>query len=461
MKRYIIGLMAAGLFLQSCAGKLEVKPYDSLVDGEALGTFDQVSVALNGVYDGLQSTSYYGRNYWVMTEVNGDNVYIARSNSNRFLSSFRHDYTTQDGDVESFWKAAYQGILRANRVIDAIDKVQAAQADKDLTKGQALVLRALMHFDLVNVYARPYAQGGGSQLGVPIKLKFEDTYPTRNTVKEVYDQVILDLTTARNLLKNADPTDIYHVNANTATALLARVYLQKGDKANAALEAAKVISGGAYSLVPSNANFYNNPGSVEEIFTLRFMDSESTGSDNIGQMYQKPGYGDVRVSSDLYSTFDPADSRLVYFGKLAAETTNQKFTGQGGKAGATSPKLLRLAEMYLIHAEAVSATDPNTAVGDLNTIRQNRGLQPLAAVAPTAVLDSVLAESRREFMFEGHRYFDLLRNGKGVNRNMCGSTLEIVAPCTIAPDAYNLIWPIPQAEKNVNPGIQQNDGYGK
>ncbi|RAJ75482.1 SusD-like starch-binding protein associating with outer membrane [Chitinophaga dinghuensis] len=461
MKRYIIGLMAAGLFLQSCAGKLEVKPYDSLVDGEALGTFDQVSVALNGVYDGLQSTSYYGRNYWVMTEVNGDNVYIARSNSNRFLSSFRHDYTTQDADVESLWKAVYQGILRADRVITAVDAVKGDQAAKDLVKGQALVLRAMMHFDLVKVYARPYAQGNGSQLGVPIKLKFEDTYPQRNTVKEVYDQVILDLTTGRDLLKNADPSDKYHVNANTATALLARVYLQKGDNANAAIESAKLIGGGDYSLLPSSANFYNVPGSDEEIFTLRFVDNESAGSDNIGQMYLKPGYGDVRVSPDLYSTFDAADSRLVYLGKMATETVNQKYTGQGGVAGATSPKLVRLAEMYLIHAEAVSTTDPATALNDLNEIRTNRGLQPLVTVAPAAMLDSVLAESRREFMFEGHRYFDLLRNGKGVTRNMCGSSLEITAPCTIAPDAYNLIYPIPQAEKNVNPGITQNTGYGQ
>jgi len=458
MKKILIAIAAAGMFMQACSNKLDVKPSDGLDVGDALVDVAGATTALNGVYDALQQTEYYGRNYWVMTEANADNIYIAASNSNRFLSSFRHDYNTQDADVQDFWTVAYKGIMRADRILEAIDKVSGAEADKNIVKGEALFLRALMHFDLVNVFARPYAQGGGSQPGVPLKLKYVVDMPARATVKEVYDQVIADLTQAKELLANVGVSTKYHASKYAASALLARVYLQKGDKVNAAAEATTVINAG-YSLQPSSADYYNVPGSGEEIFTLVFTDAETTGSDNIGQMYLKPGYGDLRVSPDLTSKFDAKDSRLVYFGTLDTETTNKKFSGQTGKAGMTSPKLLRLAEMYLIRAEANSTANPDAAIQDLNVIREHRNLDKLTSVAPAAVLDSVLAESRREFMFEGHRYFDLLRNGKGVDRNFCGSILAIKAPCTIAADAYNIIWPIPQKEKNTNPGIEQNQGY--
>ncbi|MBV7533660.1 RagB/SusD family nutrient uptake outer membrane protein [Chitinophaga sp. sic0106] len=458
MKKILIAIAAAGLFMQACSNKLDVKPSDGLDVGDALVDVAGANTALNGVYDALQQTEYYGRNYWVMTEVNADNIYIAASNSNRFLSSFRHDYNTQDADVQDFWTVAYTGIMRADRILEAIDKVSGAEADKNVVKGEALFLRALMHFDLVNVFARPYAQGGGSQPGVPLKLKYVVDMPARATVKEVYDQVIADLTEAKTLLANVGVSTKYHASKYAASALLARVYLQKGDKVNAAAEATNVINAG-YSLQPSAADFYNVPGSAEEIFTLVFTDAETTGSDNIGQMYLKPGYGDLRVSPDLSSKFDAKDSRLVYFGALDTEVTNRKFSGQTGKAGMTSPKLLRLSEMYLIRAEANSAANPDAAIADVNVIRENRNLDKLAGIAPAAVLDSVLAESRREFMFEGHRYFDLLRNGKGVDRNFCGSILAVTAPCSFTADAYNIVWPIPQTEKNTNPDIEQNQGY--
>ncbi|WP_073081904.1 RagB/SusD family nutrient uptake outer membrane protein [Chitinophaga jiangningensis] len=458
MKKLIIAIAAAGVFMQACNSKLDINPSDSVSSDEALSDYSGITAALNGVYDVLQQTEYYGRNYLVMTEANADNIYIAASNSNRFLSSFRHDYASVDADVRDFWSAAYTGIMRANRVLEAVDGISATQEQKNIAKGEALFLRALMHFDLVNVFARPYAQGGGSQPGVPLKLKYVIDQPARATVKEVYDQVIADLVQAKELLSGVGEATKNHASKYAAEALLARVYLQKGDKANAIVEATNVINAG-FTLQPSGVDYYNVPNSNEEIFTLIYQDAETTGSDNLGNMYQKPGYGDFRVSPDLMSTFDAADSRRVYFDKLGDEDVNRKFSGQSGKQGMTSPKLLRLAEMYLIRAEANSTANPAAAIEDVNVIREKRNLDKLTGVAPAAVLDSVLAESRREFMFEGHRYFDLIRNGRGVNRNFCGSILAIKAPCTIEANAFNIIWPIPEKERNTNPGIEQNQGY--
>ncbi|MFB6455714.1 RagB/SusD family nutrient uptake outer membrane protein [Chitinophaga sp. Hz27] len=458
MKKYIIAIAAAGLFMQACSSKLDLKPYDSQEGSDALSDYSGVNAALNGVYDALQSTFYYGRNYWIMTELNADNIYIAASNSNRFLSSYRHDYTTQDADVEDFYTTAYNGIMRANKVIGAVDNISATTDQKNVLKGEALFLRALMHYDLVNVFARPYAQGNGSQIGIAIKTKVDISNAKRATVKEVYDQIIADLTEAKDLLKSVGVTTKYHASTYAASALLARVYLNKGDKVNAIAEATNVINAG-YTLQAPNADFYNTQGSAEEIFTLSFVDNESTGSDNMGMMYLKPGYGDARVTPDLAASFDATDARLVYLGMMGTEYINEKYTGQGGKAGMTSPKLLRLPEMYLIRAEANSAADPAAAIKDVNVVRASRKLADLSNVSNAAVLDSVLAEDRREFMFEGHRYFDLLRNNRGVDRKMCGSTLAITAPCTFGITAYNIIWPIPQTVKNTNPDMDQNDGY--
>jgi uncharacterized protein (UPF0297 family) len=470
MKKYIIGIFAAAALLQACSGKLDVKPNNQLDMGDALGDLPAVQSALNGTYDALQQTEYYGRNYWVMTEVSGDNVYLAAKNSNRFISSFKREYNVQDVDVENLWKTAYKAILGANNVLSSVDSVAGDRQTKDVVKGEALFIRSLAYSDLVNMFAKPYHNTNGSQPGVPLKLKFDLAKTPRSTVAEVYTQIIKDLTDAKKLLVTTGKSQ-YRANSDAASALLARVYLAKGDDQAAITAATNVINAG-YSFTDSAkfVPFYSTPGTSEEIFTLRYIGTaEDFGSDNIGRIYLKPGYGDVRVSPDLFNKFtgaDAADYRKVFLGVFSdgstGEMTNLKFSGQDGVAGMHSPKILRLAEMYLIRAEAYAHLNQATdAIGELNVLRAHRGLKPLNdGVTAKEALDLVLAESRKEFMFEGHRYFDLLRNGKDVVRNFCHSTLEVTAPCTISATSNIAICPIPQTEINTNP-IEQNPGYGQ
>jgi len=466
MKKYIIGIFAAAVLLQACTSKLDVKPSNSLEQGEALSDLPGIQSALAGTYDLLQKTEYYGRNYWVMTEVSGDNVYIAAKNSNRFISSFKREYNVQDADVEDFWKAAYKAILGANNIINSVDAVTGDQEAKNIAKGEALFIRALGYSDLVNMFAKPYRNTNGSQPGVPVNLKFAVTQTPRSSVADVYTQIIADLTESKKLLVNVGAETKFHASQYAASALLARVYLAKGDDQKAIDEATSVINAGFTLTAPAGiASFYSTAGTPEEIFTLRFTgNAEDLGSDNIGQMYLKPGYGDIRVSPDLSATFVAADKRNALIGVFSdgstGEKTNLKFASQDGIAGMHSPKLLRLAEMYLIRAEAYAHLNQGTkAIADLNTLRVQRGLPQLSGVADKDVLDNVLAESRKEFMFEGHRYFDLMRNGKDVVRNFCHNLLEINAPCTIAAGSPITLCPIPQVELNTNP-IEQNAGYG-
>lgn len=467
MKKYIIGIFAAAALLQACTSKLDVKPSNSLEEGEALSDLPGIQSALAGTYDVLQKTEYYGRNYWVMTEVSGDNVYLAAKNSNRFISSFKREYNVQDADVQDFWKTAYQAILGANNIINSVDAVSGDQEAKNIAKGEALFIRALGYSDLVNMFAKPYRNTNGSQPGVPINLKFAVVQTPRSSVADVYTQIIADLTESKKLLVNVGADVKFHAGQYAASALLARVYLAKGDDQAAITEATNVINAGFSLTTPAAlSTFYSTAGNPEEIFTLRFTgNAEDLGSDNIGQMYLKPGYGDIRVSPDLYNTITSADKRGGLIGVFSdgstGEKTNLKFASQDGIAGMHSPKLLRLAEMYLIRAEAYAHLNQGAkAIDDLNTLRAQRGLGQLSGIAENEVLNYVLDESRKEFMFEGHRYFDLLRNGKDVVRNFCHNLLEIAAPCTIGATATIAICPIPQAELNTNP-IEQNAGYGE
>lgn len=452
---------------QGCNKELALSPADKLPTDEALSNIKGVNAAVNGMYAGMRSTDYYGRNYLILGEITADNVYLSTSNSNRFLPSWRLSWIVSDVDATAIWNRAYAVILRANNIINSIPVISdGTAAEKDFAKGQALFIRALAHFDLLRFFAEPYIIGGGTSLGVPVITKFEVGSPARNTVDQVYAQIIADLTEAKSILAE-DINNPFNASSYAASALLARAYLYKGDNAAAIAEATRVINAG-YIIQPANslAEFYNTPGTKEDIFTLKILDIQTSGSDNLGQMYRKPGYGDIRVSPDLMDVLEPGDARRVFisaFNGSPSEFQNNKFTGQQGISGLHSPKILRISEMYLARAEAY-AKEGNyaAALTDVNAIRTHRNLTALENVADDAVLTTVLKEKRVEFMFEGHRYFDLLRNKLDIVRNHCNNPEQLNTPrCVIEATSNTAILPIPQRETDVNRNMEQNPGYKK
>ncbi|WP_440132937.1 RagB/SusD family nutrient uptake outer membrane protein [Chitinophaga sancti] len=466
MRNYIIYIFLL-LSFTACNDKLTLAPAVSLPTEDALTSIAGVKAGISGMYAGMRSVNYYGRNFLVIPEIAADNVYLSATNSNRFGSSFRITWLTADADITNFWNQAYTVILRANNIINNVPLLKdGTEKEKNDALGQALFVRALVHFDLLRTFSQPYAIAGGSAMGIPYMTKFEVGSPARNTQDEVYTQLIKDLTQAKSLLAK-DAANPYNANAYAASALLARVYLYKGDNANAVTEASTVISAGSYTIVAAAdlPDFYNVSGTKEEIFTLKVLAVETLGSDDVGKIYLKPGYGDIRVSPDLVKLFDTNDARYQSFIKpftgSAKEYENEKYYGQDGIFGLYSPKILRISEQYLIRAEA-NAKLGNYAVAlqDLNAIRANRTQANLVNIPDADVLANVLLERRKEMMFEGHRYFDLLRNKLDIVRNFCGDPLELNTPsCTYAATSPTVIPPIPQREIDVNKSIVQNKGY--
>jgi hypothetical protein len=316
----------------------------------------------------------------------------------------------------------------------------------------------------VRFFAKPYFDGGGSQLGIPIKLDGEITSPTRNTVAEVYTQILADLNLAKTKL-NADVAP-YNFTVDAVNALLSRVYLYQGDNANAEASATAVISTNHFTLVDDLTTLWSTSGTDEEIFTLNLLPVESKGSDNLGQIFNPGiGYGDVRVTKDLRDMFtDPADKRIpaTFYQYTNGEYYVNKYPGENDVPGLASPKIIRYAEVFLNRAEARAKQGKyGLALADIDVIRDRAGLASIGAVPDANVLTEVLNERRRELAFEGQRSFDIFRNDQSLVRVQCNTGLEVNVSgnCTVDKASNLRIYPIPQRELDANKNMVQNEGY--
>ncbi len=458
MKNFKITLMTMLVLVGfSCEDKLNIEPFQSLSVDQSLSTTEGLFTALVGAYDGLQDVNYYGRDFVVVNEAKADNVYISINNSNRFLVDFRYEFSAAQTQT-ALWNDAYALILRVNNIIAKINPGDDELTDQYL--GEALFLRALVHFDLVRMFARPYGEGA-SNLGVPIMLTAEISEPARNTVGEVYAQVVEDLTDAAALMtQDVGP---YRATSDAANALLARVYLYMEDYTNAEIAATSVIGAG-YTLFDGTdlATFWGTHGTSEEIFTVRRVAAETLGSDNLGQIFNPQGYGDIRVAQDIIDMYEVGDSRAsVDFYNQDGFNWVGKYLSQEGNPGLVNVKLLRSAEMYLIRAEArllKSSPDVTGASNDIDAIRTRAQL----ATVGTATFQALKDEKRREFAFEGHRAQDIFRWGDAVTRIQCGgggTGDELTAPCFLSATSNLRVYPIPQRELDVNQNMEQNPGY--
>src|SRR5688572_10739494 len=158
------------VFFSSCKKDfLERQPYAGLPTTEAITTQDDLEAALNGVYATLRSPNLYGRTIPLIGDLFADNVYISTTNSNRYLEFFQVNFTVNNANARLIWQTAYNAILNANNVINS----QLSGTDEiDQFKGEAHALRALMYFELVKHFAKPYTVNANAP-GVPIVLSYD------------------------------------------------------------------------------------------------------------------------------------------------------------------------------------------------------------------------------------------------------------------------------------------------
>lgn len=448
-KLTIVVLGAMALF-SACDDKLEIDPQQSIGSDVALTTPQGVQTALIGAYERLQGGQLFGTNLNLISE-----LYGASGNSVQWSGTFlgyrqifSKNITSDNSEATRTWVRAYQTINIVNNVIASIDVIEDPE-DKDRILGEALFIRGLLYFELARFYGLPWNAGDpNTNLGVPLILDpttsiTEENNVSRASVAEVYAQAIDDLTTAKSLLPETNGT---RASTFTASAYLARLYLQQQEYELAAQEADRVISSEQFVLAPNYEEVFNNTANISEyIFAIQQNAQSNAGSSNDGlaTFYANIngiGRGDVDLSPSFLSIYNADDERLeVYYEDEDGVLRNGKFQDPFSNI-----PVIRLAEMYLIRAEAnlrINGTIGASPLDDINTIRTRAGLDPLTAVT----LEEVLLERRRELALEGFLLHDIKRLEGSVGNLPWNSP--------------NLILPIPQREIDANPNLEQNEAY--
>ncbi|QEC69403.1 RagB/SusD family nutrient uptake outer membrane protein [Panacibacter ginsenosidivorans] len=453
MQKKLINILSvtALLFFFSCSKQLDTQPTQSIDETIALQTSKDVEVALVGAYSDLGASAFYGGNIFVCADLLGDYNELNWSGTYQGMTQIKNkDIPVDNGFVSDSWLAGYRAINDVNNVLSAIDVVTDDKKDK--VQGEAKFIRGAVYFDLVRLFAKAWNDGDpGSNPGVPIVLTptrdiTAESQVARSSVAAVYQQAISDLQDAESLLPEENG---FFATKIAAAAMLARVYLQQGDYTNAADAANRAITmaeENGYALASSYYDEfpYVSPpapqsNSSEDIFAMQV--TTSSGANDFQTYYSADGRGDITIEDAHFALYEPNDDRLSIFYSISGSSYAGKFENVYGNV-----RIIRLAEMYLIRAEAnfrLGTSVGAAPVDDINTIRTRVLLDPLDEESLT--LDAILHERKLELAFEGFT----LHDAKRLEQN-------------IGPYSWNdpkLIYPIPQREIRVNANLTQNEGY--
>lgn len=499
MKKSIyLVLIAASVFAVSCKDFLKEEPFLTQSNALALSDYNGLNKAVAGAYGPLADGTWYGADYVLTSEMRAENATIPTNTdfqSGRYQVPFYMTYSADN--TVGIWGYGYYVISAVNNVLEEIETqgveyfVNSNVSEQDINNLQAecLFLRALSHFDMARIYA--YSPAKAAAVGfndcIPIILKTDKTakeQPARNTVAEVYTQIEADLLKAEELI---DPA---YVRGNVADAkatatlpaiqaLLSRVYLYDQKWQLAADYATKVINNKAYKLW--TAAEYTSvwgaaTGGSEVIFEVYGKSANDYDEywEGPSHMTNPKGYADCAASATLVALFedgdvrgsvgvrDTDDGKVMFCTDPKEESGNElwtmKYMGKGDGDATSTPDVsnvivLRLSEMYLNRAEALvngASITGATALGDLNTIRANRGASALTSAGAAAVA----LERRLELNFEGHYWFDLART-------TAGSVTYVDSRRGDNVDASSKFWalPIPKREYDVNENLSHNPGF--
>lgn len=431
----------------SCKKALDTTPTQSISEDVALKTSSDVQVALVGSYADMGVANLYGGRVYLNTELLGDNNELIWSGTFQGLTQiFNKSIPVDNGFITNTWLTGYNTINDVNNVLGALNVVIANQ--KDRVEGEAKFIRGTVYFDLVRLFAKAWNDGTpASNPGVPIVLLptrsiTAASQVARNKVSEVYDQVIKDLTEAEAKLP---ATNSFFATKYAAAAMLARVYLQKGDYTNAVQAANRVISSNKYSLNANYADEFpfspNGPVPIsntkEDIFAMQV--NATQGVNDFNTFFSSKGRGDISINDNHLGLYEPGDERLSIFYNDGGSIYTGKFENGYGNVHVS-----RLAEMFLIRAESnfqLSSAIGDTPLNDINRIRNRVGLSAFITVN----LAQILKERKLELAFEGFNLHDVKRLQGSVGALAWNST--------------KLVYPIPDREIKVNSSLTQNAGY--
>ena len=456
--------------ISSCKKFVDIDPPPTqLVTATVFNNNEAATSAMTGIYSQmyLNTESYHlSQNTGLLSD-----ELIAHSN----LPSQRQFYTNSmvASSIQGPWKNAYSYIYQANAILEAVTNNSALnEAVAKQLKGEALFVRAFWHFYLTNCYG-------------DVPLVTSSNYVTnsslsRTSKSSVYEQVVVDLQAAQGLLSDqfvdaSDTTvtlDRVRPTKWAASALMARTYLYIGNWAGAESAATAVIENSSmFQLVPLSGVFLSN--SMEAIWQIA-TPLPTTVNTLDGQYYvltaapSTSGANSSTLSPFLLDSFETNDGRYAaWVDSITIRGNTYYFPSKykGNKLNFSGDvteytMVLRLAELYLIRAEArAHLNNVSEGLDDLNTIRSRANLSMFPATSdPEVLLAAILKERKIELFSEwGHRWFDLIRT------NNITEVMSLVTPVksngSVTWNAFDSLYPIPQSELLIDPNLVQNEGY--
>jgi len=456
---YYILILPLLLSFTACKKFLDVKPKTQVESDVAFEDEKGYQQALTGIYVKLTGKSLYGKELtFGMLDVLG-RQYNSITGVYTNFDSYNYQLDTAKTRIAAIWKQMYNGVANANNLLanlDRTDRPQFTGVNYNVIKGEALGLRAFIHFDLLRLYApAPASNGGMDALAIPYVTKFGAENVARGNVRSVIGNVLADLNAAAELLKTSDPIvagnpaatnylrdRYYKFNYYAVKALQARVYLYAGDKPNALACAEEVFNSNAFPFA-SSATITSGQNKIflsELIFSLNMNDLHTYATGYFGNETQNLAkrYDDARADFDLTLS----DYRYTI---LTSNTAGNVLTYSNKYlAGASSPlsylykmPVIRISEMYYIASECLIQSNKTKSLEYLNAVRHARNLSAdvPATVSDAELQNQIFREYRREFLAEGQLFYYYKR--------LNASSIEYTA---VTPNNSVYVLPLPEDE---------------
>jgi hypothetical protein len=498
MKRFNLKYIAGGLLaltLASCQKNLEKFPTSAIATELAFQSVRDARAWNTGLYSTLRG-NFYGI-YAYTQDIQADQLNATIDYGNRNGFPHRWDgFEATDGNINSIWQGYYRAIANINLMISGFQTIPTASpaeaTELDRYKGDAYAARAYYYSELVTRYAKPYEPASAaSDPGVPLVLTYDIfAKPGRASVKAVYTQILSDIAQAKTLLATiAGAQGSNNFNIDAVTALEARVRLNMQDWAGAKTAADAVIATGKYPLINTQAAFtsyWYTDTKQEDIMQLFASKTETPNTNSIYLGFRsndntyRPDFVPSQWVIDKYAANDIR--KATYFvAKPVNFTTGtgtmtlvNKYPGNPALFTAATtnyahaPKFLRIAEMYLISAEAGARSGNATLDADalikLNALRAARGLTTPLIATGNGLFAEVKDERFRELAFEGFRLWDLKRWHEGFTRSAPQNTNFLTVgtgftTLSIPANHPKFQWGLPSNDVTINPNLTQNQGW--
>lgn len=479
----LAGLLIVGLVLSGCDSFVDKSPISNPTKEEFYTTQEDFETAVNGAYDALQQEGTFYRNYWILYEIRADNTDQGQDVTGLSRALFEiNQFIERSGSeiVQQAWIDTYDGIERANIILDQIDNLPDG-AFKDRVRGEALFLRSLLYYHLAvgfeNVTLKTEATPGPTEAA--------NTIAQTEGPGAVYQQIEDDLETAQGLLpprSDYSEAEIHKATSGAANALLGKVRLTMGEQDAAANALQAVIGSGEYTLVPNYGELWgpDNENNEESIFEVQFAagaGDEGSGYTNFfspsSDLQTGEGVGRNRPTEAMVDAYLDLDGD-----RFRASMDTSYVDGDGDPVQARHVTkyesdpfanfeadnnwvVLRYADVLLMMAEAIGpsgTTDDGRSGWDLIDEVRDRSLPAAQFDVDRSgnFFEELLRERRVELAFENHRWPDLKRFDEqyldGVAEDRLSEEIDDLG------DDFNLLFPIPQREVDVA-GLDQNPGY--